>query len=105
MDRDIASLKKSKQETLGHKRTCGECGTKYYDFNKEQPLCPKCGAVYREEEKPLPKPARKARKPTLGKTENKEREDLTEELGEESLYIDDAFADEMEMDEEGTDEY
>ncbi|HSM91949.1 MAG TPA: TIGR02300 family protein [Anaeromyxobacteraceae bacterium] len=33
---------------LGTKHTCFKCGTKFYDFKKPEPLCPKCGADQRE---------------------------------------------------------
>lgn len=28
----------------GNKFTCWSCGTKFYDLNKPNPKCPKCGA-------------------------------------------------------------
>jgi len=31
---------------LGAKRQCQSCATKFYDFNKDPILCPKCGAVF-----------------------------------------------------------
>jgi hypothetical protein len=43
---------------LGTKHTCYKCGTKFYDFKKPEPLCPKCGADQRES------PALKAPPPT-----------------------------------------
>ncbi len=30
---------------LGNKRTCQQCGTKFFDLNKNPVICPKCGAV------------------------------------------------------------
>jgi len=33
---------------LGKKWTCFGCGAKFYDFNKPDPLCPKCGANQKE---------------------------------------------------------
>ena len=30
----------------GLKRICPNCGTRYYDFNKEPATCPACGTVY-----------------------------------------------------------
>ncbi len=33
---------------LGSKFTCFNCGTKFYDLHKPEPLCPKCGADQRE---------------------------------------------------------
>jgi len=29
---------------LGQRYTCFECGTKFYDLNRPEPLCPECGA-------------------------------------------------------------
>ncbi len=31
---------------LGAKRQCQSCATKFYDFNKDPILCPKCGTVF-----------------------------------------------------------
>ena len=31
---------------LGTKLTCQSCETKFYDLNKKNPICPKCGAEY-----------------------------------------------------------
>ena len=31
---------------LGAKRQCQSCATKFYDFNKDPILCPKCGAEF-----------------------------------------------------------
>ncbi len=28
----------------GKKHACWSCGTKFYDFGKPEPVCPKCGA-------------------------------------------------------------
>lgn len=28
----------------GNKFTCWSCGTKFYDMNKAEPTCPKCGS-------------------------------------------------------------
>jgi hypothetical protein len=33
---------------LGNKHVCFKCGTKFYDFKKPEPLCPKCGADQRQ---------------------------------------------------------
>ncbi len=30
---------------LGRKHNCGNCGTKFYDFGKPEPVCPKCGTA------------------------------------------------------------
>ncbi len=31
---------------LGSKRQCQNCGTKFFDLNKDPILCPKCGTVF-----------------------------------------------------------
>lgn len=31
------------QAALGTKRICGNCGSRFYDLNKAQIICPKCG--------------------------------------------------------------
>ena len=31
---------------LGNKRTCQNCGTKFFDFNRDPITCPKCGTAY-----------------------------------------------------------
>ena len=33
---------------LGTKYECAECGTKFYDLGKPEPLCPKCGTDARQ---------------------------------------------------------
>ncbi len=33
----------------GKKRTCQNCGAKYYDLQKEPPTCPKCETVFQQE--------------------------------------------------------
>lgn len=33
----------------GKKRTCQNCGAKYYDMLKEPPTCPKCETVFQQE--------------------------------------------------------
>ena len=40
---------------LGNKYECFNCGAKFYDLGKGEPLCPKCGADQKdaEEENPL----------------------------------------------------
>ena len=32
---------------LGKKYECAECGTKFYDLGKAEPICPKCGTNQR----------------------------------------------------------
>ena len=46
----------SKAAKLGTKRECRSCDAKFYDLNKEPPVCPKCGAVYDIHAEPQLKP-------------------------------------------------
>jgi uncharacterized protein (TIGR02300 family) len=52
------------KQDLGTKRLCPNCGAKYYDLNKNPPVCPKCDTVFvlptpktRQPEPPPPPPA------------------------------------------------
>ena len=38
-----AATKTTGPANIGSKRTCTKCQTKFYDFNKEEMTCPKCG--------------------------------------------------------------
>jgi len=41
---------------LGTKWNCFRCGSKFYDLNKPEPLCPKCGADQRQRPKVVSPP-------------------------------------------------
>jgi uncharacterized protein (TIGR02300 family) len=36
------------KENLGNKHVCIQCGCKFYDLKKAQPICPKCGVIHEE---------------------------------------------------------
>lgn len=36
------------KEKLGNRYTCYTCGTKFYDLNRPEPLCPECNADQRD---------------------------------------------------------
>jgi hypothetical protein len=40
--------------TIGSKHVCSGCATKFYDMNKPEPTCPRCGADPRAEPNPVP---------------------------------------------------
>jgi uncharacterized protein (TIGR02300 family) len=44
---------------LGTKRVCPNCGTKYYDLNKDPIVCPHCGTVFEVAAPPARAPERK----------------------------------------------
>ena len=46
---------------LGKRYQCFQCDLKFYDLNRPEPLCPKCGADQRENPTPDPREALLAR--------------------------------------------
>lgn len=47
---------------LGKKHECSECGAKFYDLGKPEPVCPRCGApASGSEDEPKAKARRKRR--------------------------------------------
>jgi len=42
---------------LGKRYTCFKCGCKFYDLNKPEPVCPKCGVDQNEDPSPDPRVA------------------------------------------------
>jgi len=71
----------SRPTHLGTRYACWQCGTKFYDLNKPNPACPKCGADPREAPKAAapavsePKPPRKVRPAALADEETETLED------------------------------
>ena len=45
-----------RSQRLGTKHLCFSCGAKFYDLNKPEPLCPRCGANQLEKPKDAPPP-------------------------------------------------
>jgi hypothetical protein len=79
---------------LGTRYQCFQCNTKFYDLNRPEPLCPKCGADQRENPNPDPREAILAK--YKGKATGKLRLDETfdeEEGEEEEVEFDDEDAD------------
>lgn len=72
---------------LGTRYTCFDCGQKFYDLNRPEPLCPKCGADQRNNPNPDPREAILAR--FKGKAG-----------GKGALRLDESFEDEEDVDEE-----
>ena len=78
---------------LGNKLTCSNCGAKFYDLKKKQPVCPKCGEDY-VVQKPKTRraalPVEPAPVPAPDATETVEGEDalITSELEDEILEDD-----------------
>jgi uncharacterized protein (TIGR02300 family) len=86
---------------LGKKHECSECGAKFYDLGKPDPVCPRCGtAVSDGEEEPSPKNRRKRRTPAVtGKTRAEASENFSSSDGE-----DDDYAEEEDLEEDLEDE-
>jgi uncharacterized protein (TIGR02300 family) len=57
------------KQDLGTKRLCPNCGARYYDLNKDPPVCPKCGTVFvvttPKSRPPEPKPVPKEEEPVV----------------------------------------
>ncbi|HUP42345.1 MAG TPA: FYDLN acid domain-containing protein [Thermoanaerobaculia bacterium] len=77
---------------LGQRHECSECGAKYYDLGKADPVCPRCGTPVAEaEEGPrAAKSRRKRRAPTPAK-ERVVKDEALEGPGDETLDEDDDF--------------
>ena len=87
---------------LGKRYQCFQCGLKFYDLNRPEPLCPKCGADQRENPNPDPREAILARFKGQGAMAKGIRpEDIDEEVeeGDEDVDLDEA----EDMDEEEED--
>jgi uncharacterized protein (TIGR02300 family) len=83
---------------LGKRYTCFQCQLKFYDLNRPEPLCPKCGADQRENPNPDPREALLAR--FKGKVVAKNlriEEEAEEEDAEEDVDLD---PDEIDEDDE-----
>lgn len=88
---------------LGTKRTCTECGTKFYDLNKSPIVCPKCGteldlASVTTATTSRAKP-QKAAKPAPVADED----DNTEETDEETVALEDVDAEQTDTGRASTD--
>lgn len=69
---------------LGAKRQCLNCGTKFFDFNRDPILCPKCGTVFQA--------APIARAPV--RAAKVEEDDTEAETGAEVVSLEDAAVEE-----------
>jgi uncharacterized protein (TIGR02300 family) len=59
---------------LGVRYVCFNCGGKFYDLHRPEPVCPKCGADQRQAPKPQPM--------TAAARKAKEKDEAEEEIGE-----------------------
>jgi uncharacterized protein (TIGR02300 family) len=58
------ATQKSSPASLGTKRSCPDCGTKFYDFDKDEVVCPKCATKIDKDDKAISRAAepKKAKK-------------------------------------------
>jgi len=61
-------MPEERKARLGTKHHCFSCGARFYDLNKPEPICPKCGEDQRKKPKqsdsaPTPPPAPKKSRP------------------------------------------
>ncbi len=89
---------------LGKRYTCFECSLKFYDLNRPDPLCPKCGVDQRTDPNPDPRDAILAKYRGKGAVRTRPEDELAEEeeVGEEGEA--EAEDDEIEDDEEEAEE-
>ncbi|HWV39406.1 MAG TPA: FYDLN acid domain-containing protein [Vulgatibacter sp.] len=67
----------SPAKDLGSRHVCWKCGSKFYDLNKPNPSCPKCGADPREDpalKTPPPKAVKAAAAPKRASSSSDEYE-------------------------------
>jgi hypothetical protein len=87
---------RTRQRNLGSRRVCSSCGTKYYDLNKPEPACPRCGAPAGNDEDADPRATALARAKAGGPLA---LDDDDSAMGFDP--VDDAEEDDDEMDELG----
>jgi hypothetical protein len=75
---------------LGAKWVCFKCNAKFYDLNKPEPLCPKCGANQNDRPKRDPKPKQPLVEAPAPRAIEPERDMLPiEEEDEDALLMED----------------
>lgn len=80
----------------GTKRTCGSCGARFYDMQRQPAVCPKCGAVYEDD------PPARSRRSRVATAEKKPKAaPVVEEAAD---LNDDAELDDTEVEGTGDDE-
>jgi len=82
---------------LGVKHLCFKCGAKFYDLNKPEPICPKCGTDQRHRPKAEPK-AKTATPPGQRRAVTRPMVPLLEDEEEDEVIVDE------ELDLEGVEE-
>lgn len=83
---------------LGKRYTCFECSLKFYDLNRPEPICPKCGADQRNDPNPDPRDA------ILAKYRGKPRTRPEDELGEDEESDEEVDVEDDEIDDDDEEE-
>ena len=89
----------------GNRYTCFSCGCKYYDLNRSEPVCPRCGSDPREAVLAAKTTQRARRAASNPDEEDSDRGDLddTSDVGVEVVDLLDEDGDEEEEDEDDED--
>jgi uncharacterized protein (TIGR02300 family) len=90
---------------LGHKHECAECGAKFYDLGKPEPLCPRCGTdarLHQETKRPAAEPRARYVAPPAAPAEDVDDEAVVEivEDDEEILEVEPGEVDEEDDDDD-----
>lgn len=85
---------------LGKRYQCFQCELKFYDLNRPEPLCPKCGADQRENPNPDPREAILARFKGKVAPKLREPEAFEEDDADDEDLDADADADELDEDDD-----
>jgi predicted nucleic acid-binding Zn-ribbon protein len=92
------------KEKLGNRYSCFECGTKFYDLLKPEPLCPECGADQRLAPKRDLKALLESSRRSRPNVDDEDRIDDDESDSDDELADDFLDEDEDEDDEPGEDD-
>jgi uncharacterized protein (TIGR02300 family) len=98
---DLSGVSTVVKPELGNKHQCQNCGTKFFDLNKNPAVCPKCGTVYQ-----VAMAARSQRVPDDEETDTEAEVDLVSldeaEASEDKVVA--ATDDDVEIEDEGDDD-
>jgi uncharacterized protein (TIGR02300 family) len=92
----------------GNRYVCFSCGCKYYDLNRPESLCPRCGSDPREAVLASRTPPRQTREPSSPEEEEVDQEIVDETLDvglESAAVLDEGENSEEEETEEEEDEF
>jgi uncharacterized protein (TIGR02300 family) len=81
---------------LGAKVVCGDCSARFYNLKRQDPECPKCGAVYKAAKVSKPRKAKESAPKVVVPTLS---DDETDDVDDEALLLaDDDSDDDIESD-------